>query len=330
MTASMDQKNYLITGGSGFIGKHLTRYLLSRDKKCLIHILDILPPAITDERVSFHEYDIRYKINLDIEGRNLVCYHLAALAKDPGYEWEEYFLTNLRGTDNLIEFAEKNQIANILFTSTMMVYRAGDQRMSETSLTAPDSAYGISKLLAEYSLKSWVSKSPQRRLRVVRAPVVFGKGENGNFTRLYRALKKNKFFYIGRSDTVKSCIYVKDLVGFLVLLSEDNAEAITYNIAYPDSTTIETICKAFMDVFKFKARIMTMPYRLAIALSYFFEYLNSLEIIKTDVHHRRIQKLYFSTNISADLMEKIGYNLSYSLVEALKDWEKDCLPHDIC
>jgi len=212
----------------------------------------------------------------------------------------------------------------------MMVYRAGEQRMSEASLTAPDTAYGISKLLSEYSLKCWVNQSPERRLRIVRAPVVFGKGENGNFTRLYMALKKNRFFYIGKSDTIKSCIYVKDLIGFLLLLSEDIGETVVYNIAYPDCTTIESICKGFMQVFKFKAKIMTVPYRLALVLSYFFEYLNSLKIIQTDVHHRRIQKLFFSTNILADEMQKIGYNLDYSLLEALEDWMKDCLPNDIC
>jgi nucleoside-diphosphate-sugar epimerase len=325
----MSERKCLITGGSGFIGSHLINYLLSQNRYCRLYILDTIPPPIIDERIVFTKCDIRNPIHFDLDGTNIVCYHLAALSKEPGYEWEEYFYTNFVGTLNLIEFAEQVHINNIVFTSTMMVYRAGDEPMSELSMTAPDTAYGISKLLAEYSLRSWANKSPKRRLRLVRAAVVFGKGENGNFTRLYNALKGRRFFYVGRPETVKSCIYVKDVVRFLEFLTDDSAETLVYNMAYPYPTTVETLCKTFFEVFCFKRLVPTAPYRLALIVSYFFEWLTSMKVFKSDVHHRRIQKLYFSTNISADEMKRSGFELCYSLPEALEDWKKDCAPDDI-
>ncbi len=42
-----------------------------------------------------------------------------------------------------------------------------------------------------------------RQLTIVRPGVVFGKGENGNFTRLYWAIRGHKFAYPGRKDTIK-------------------------------------------------------------------------------------------------------------------------------
>lgn len=46
--------------------------------------------------------------------------------------------------------------------------------------------------------------------------VVFGKGENGNFICFYWGICGGKFIYFGRKDIVKVCIYVKELVCFML------------------------------------------------------------------------------------------------------------------
>ncbi len=51
--------------------------------------------------------------------------------------------------------------------------------------------------------------------------MVFGKGENGNFTKLYWAIRGHKFAYPGRKDTIKACIYVKELVRFMLWKVEE-------------------------------------------------------------------------------------------------------------
>jgi GlcNAc-P-P-Und epimerase len=151
----MLNKACLITGGSGFIGSHLINYLLLESRYQRIYVLDLIPPAIADEKIVYKKCGIRNPIDLNLGEDNLVCYHLAALCKEPGYDWEDYFYTNHVGTLNLIEFCEHVSISNIIFTSTMMVFRAGEERISENSITAPDTGYGISKLLAENALMCW-------------------------------------------------------------------------------------------------------------------------------------------------------------------------------
>ncbi len=47
------------------------------------------------------------------------------------------------------------------------------------------------------------------------------RGENGNFTRLYWAIRGHKFAYPGRKDTIKACIYVKELVRFMLWKVEE-------------------------------------------------------------------------------------------------------------
>ena len=318
----------MITGGSGFIGTHLIEYFLKERRYRKITVLDLVPPKISDSNIDYVYCDIRNPI----DSQNLAtyddCYHLAALCKEPGYDWDDYFVTNHEGTKNVIRLVDKLRICNLIFTSTMMVFRAGERRNHEESLASPDTAYGMSKLLSEFELKLWLLNSSKNRLRIVRPGVVFGKGESANYTRLYYALKKMRFAYIGRKTTVKGSTYVKDLVRFLDFCRADAHERILYNLVYPEPLTVEKICNTMCEVFGFKGIIPVVPYRLALFYGYFFEILSVLGV-KTSIHHRRIQKLYFSTNISAEPALENGFRFDYSLPEALKDWQKDCLPQDI-
>ena len=97
----------------------------------------------------------------------------------------------------------------------------------ETTLPTPNTPYGISKLVAEKIHTIWQAKSQQeRQLTIVRPGVVFGKRENGNFTRLYWGIRGHKFMYPGRKDTVKACIYVKELVRFMLYRLEHHEEGV--------------------------------------------------------------------------------------------------------
>jgi nucleoside-diphosphate-sugar epimerase len=116
----MNERKCIITGGSGFIGSHLINYLLSQNKYSKLYILDAIPPPITNEKIVFKKCDIRKQFQFDFDGTDFDCYHLAALCKEPGYEWEEYFHTNLVGTLNLIEFAERVHINNIIFSKSLI------------------------------------------------------------------------------------------------------------------------------------------------------------------------------------------------------------------
>ena len=121
---------------------------------------------------------------------------------------------------------------------------------------------------------------------------------------------------------------MKDLVRFMDFCRADAHGRILYNLVYPEPLTVENICNTMCEVFRFKGIIPVVPYRLALYIGYFFEILSVLGV-KTSIHHRRIQKLYLSTNISAEPALENGFRFDYPLPEALKDWKKDCLPQDI-
>lgn len=318
----------IIIGGSGFIGTHLQKKLIELNIFTDILIIDLVEPKKNYSNVKYLHADIRKKITINLDSQYTVCFHLAALCKEPGFQWDDYFTTNHIGTINVCHWLEKNNIKNLIFTSTMMTFRAGEKYNNEESLTSPDTAYGISKLLAENYICRWHETDKNRRIINIRLGVVFGQWEKGNYTRLYYALKKHRFAYIGKKTTIKGSMYVKDVVDFILLTLNDQADYDLYNLAYLQPTTIQEICESFKDTFGFNGYIPTIPYRLALLMGYTFEFLSILGL-KTNIHHRRIQKLYQSTNISSERAYKIGFTPKFTLREALQDWKKDCLPKDI-
>jgi len=155
---------------------------------------------------------------------------------------------------------------------------------------------------------------------------VFGKHEGGNFTRLYKAMEKGRFFYPGRKNTKKAAIYVKDLARLMIEMSDrEKPGAYLYNTVYTPCYTIEEICKTMAIVTDLKEPIITIPASMLISMAWLVNGVGKL-IGKTfdGIHSGRVKKLMISTNINGQKLLDNGYKLNFSLKEALNDWYNDC------
>lgn len=314
--------NILITGGSGFVGQHLIKYLLDTDQNCTITNIDLNPSQLEDDRLSTSIVDIRDLSQLEsLEAVSYdYCIHLAALCKEPGFEWEEYFDTNDIGTQNVLQYLTRCDVKRVAFTSTMMVYKAGEHQKKETDMACPDTAYGISKLLAEKAIEKWTAHSTDRHYFVIRPSVIFGANENANFTRLYSSLKRGFFAYVGRKDTVKSCVYVKEVCHVFWYAIKQNISG-TYNFAFDEDSRISTIVAAFKTVFGFKPFVPVIPMFLLKNMARVFVVLNGLGL-KNSIHPRRMEKLNKSSNMGVEKIKATGFQYQYNLISALEDWKK--------
>lgn len=134
--------NYLIFGGSGFIGTHLIHRLKDACVK----------PGVVEknEGVIYRRVDVRKPIALDFTPTpDDVIFNLAAVHRTPGHPDYAYFETNIRGAENVTAFAEQHGIRKILFTSSIAPYGAAEELKTEDTLPTPNTPYGISKLVAE-------------------------------------------------------------------------------------------------------------------------------------------------------------------------------------
>jgi len=313
--------NYYVFGGSGFIGTHLIN-LLSENFQANIYNLDLIKNN-HDGKSIFINCDVRNKIDIDLPWtEDDVIFNFAAVHTTPGHPDHEYFETNIKGAENIIDFAEKCNIKKIIFTSSIAPYGASEEVKTEETLPTPNTPYGISKLVAEKIHIAWQAKDiNNRKLTILRPGVVFGKGEKGNFTRLYWGIRKRRFLYPGRKDTIKACIYVKELVLFMIysLKSQINGVEI-YNCSYFPAYTIEQISNSMMIATGMKRSIPKIPGGLLKTTASVIGFAGGKAL---GIHPDRVKKLMVSTNISGEKLSLSGYVFHYTFGQALEDWFED-------
>lgn len=311
--------SFIIFGGCGFIGTHTKNLLMKMYPDAKIYIADLL----ADGTEFCQKVDVRNPIDVKGEfGPNTLIFNFAAVHRTPGHPDHAYFETNIRGAENVCDFARRNGINNIVFTSSIAPYGAAEELKSEETLPTPNTPYGISKLVAEKIHQTWAAESGSHKLSVVRPGIVFGTGENGNMTRLYKGLRSHKFAYAGRKDTIKACIYVKDLVRVMLAMAEnENADRVQlHNCCYYPSFTIEQISNTMLNATGMKRFIPFIPKKPMMAAATVCGLLGGLGL---GICPARVKKLMISTNIDGKKLAE-NYPLSYSLEEAFKDWFNDC------
>ncbi len=314
--------NYFITGGSGFIGTHLTNLLKERFPHCHIYNLDIVENS-QEGKVTYIYCDVRKPIHLEevTVTEDDVIFNFAAVHRTPGHSDHEYFETNILGAENVTAFAEKYGIRRIVFTSSIAPYGAAENLKEEITVPTPNTPYGISKLVAEKIHTIWQAKnSSERQLTIVRPGVVFGKGENGNFTRLYWGLRGRKFMYPGRKDTVKACIYVKELVCFMLYRLEHHEQGVElYNCTFEPAYTIEQIVATMNKVTGLNRTAPLIPAWILMPAAAVIGCLGA----PMGICPARVRKLMVSTNICGKKLADSGYHFHYTFEEPIADWFKD-------
>jgi nucleoside-diphosphate-sugar epimerase len=329
--------NYIITGGTGFIGTHLTNLLNEVHPEAKVWNLDIVTPGTPNPVVknykpavregeklgsTFVECDIRKPIGElpFTPTAEDVIFNFAAVHRTPGHEDIEYFETNIRGAENVCAFAEKYGIKNMVFTSSIAPYGASEQLKTEDTLPTPNTPYGISKLVAEKIHMAWQKGGEGRKLTIVRPGVVFGRGENDNFSRLYWGIRKHTFAYPGRKDTIKACVYVKELVRFILWNVEERKTSFDiFNCTFEPAYTIEQIVKAMKKVTGLSQSVPYIPNSIIMPMAACAKMVGS----PMGICPARVKKLQISTNICGKKMASSGYQMKWTFEEALADWYTD-------
>lgn len=305
----------LVFGGSGFIGSHLTAALCADGAEVVV--ADLVRPSVLPAGASYEHCDVRRPITIDPGAGFDRVVNLAAIHRTPGHEPGEYYETNVLGAQNVVGWCEVTGQLTVIFTSSISVYGPSEESKSEMSQPAPNSDYGRSKLIAEAIHRHWADSSPEHRLVVARPAVIFGKGEHGNFTRLAQALARHRFLYAGRTDVIKSCGYVEDLVDALLFVDGLGKPEATFNFCYDRRYTIEDICQSFERVAGYPLPRM-LPSRLLTAAMATLRVLNPND--RGPIVAARIAKLTLSTNIEPAFLREHGYEWRTDLEGGLRAW----------
>lgn len=149
----------LVTGGAGFIGSHLTDYLIDTLGIDVV-VLDDLSGGFTDNihpKARFVQgsiVDAPLVTELFEAERFTVVYHLAAYAAEGLSHFIKNFnyTNNVIGSVNLINASVNTGVQRFIFTSSIAVYGANQVPMTEDLTPAPEDSYGIAKYAVELEL----------------------------------------------------------------------------------------------------------------------------------------------------------------------------------
>jgi nucleoside-diphosphate-sugar epimerase len=322
-------ESIVLFGGSGFVGSHLTNLL--GDLYQTIYIADIREPGwhkpgmIKNPRMKFVKCDVRNPIDDTLFDRSVSCIvNLAAVHTSPGHPAHEYFEANIWGAKNICAFAEKRKINKIIFTSSISVYGPGEDEKNEESLYMPNIPYGSSKTIAEYIHREWYNREQGRTLSILRPGVIFGMGEGGNFTRIANMLQKGFFPFPGRTDTVKACLYVKDIAEFIIQQCTQGTGYSYFNFCYQKKYSTNDIVSSFKRTLGYKAFTPLIPLWFVNFGASVVSFIRLPFFSRLGLDPDRIIKLVKSTNISSEKLYNSGFKFKYDLDSALKDWASDC------
>ncbi len=318
----------IIFGGSGYIGRHLISEL--RDNKFFdkVLILDIQEPdnwdaEISSRFISYQRTDVRKSIFVDLVDINLNTtwiFNFAAIHREPGHAYEEYFDTNITGAENVTEFARRTGIKNIYFTSSIAPYGRSLNERNEASPLYAETAYGISKALAEKIHQIWLAEDLSRRLIIVRPSVIFGPKDPGNVLRMIKALKKGTFVLPNGGNIIKGYGYVYGLVDSILFTLQKNERLIIYNYAENPLVPLREMVNIVKEELGFKKPILKLSVKTLSLVAYLIQKAFKLTGKKSDIHPTRVLKAGFPTNIKPKYLIDNEFDFKYDFKNALKHW----------
>jgi UDP-glucose 4-epimerase len=296
--------NFLITGSAGFLGSTLAN-CLAREGQQVRGIDDLStgdPQALSPD-VLFTRGDVNDRPKLWTLLQDVDCvYHLAARVSVPESVLypREYNAVNVGGTVSLMEAMRDVGVRRVVFISSGAVY--GDQAnqpLQESATPNPRSPYAVSKLAAEYYLRTigdlWGIESvclrvfnaygPGQHLPASHPPVI------PNFLR--QAMRIGTLVMHGDGAQTRDYVYVDDVIS--AMLAAATAPGINHfviNVGSGKETSIRELVRLVMEVTGTNAEVIKNP--------------------RTDVGVSRMR---------ADLSlarEKLGYTPRFSLEDGLR------------
>jgi nucleoside-diphosphate-sugar epimerase len=308
-----DRKSYLITGGAGFLGINLVRYLLARG-----HAVTSFDMADFDypERGQITEIkgDIRNRPAVDkaMQGIDIVIHTAAAL---PLYTEADIYSTDIDGTKNVIDSAYQQNVERFIHISSTAVYGIPDHHpLLENDKLDGVGPYGICKIKAEEVCFEYRKKG--MCVPVIRPKSFIGPERLGVFALFYDWAKDGKGFpMLGSGHNRYQLLDVEDLCDAIYLCATLDREIVndTFNIGAKEFTTMKEDYQAVLDYAGYGKKITGLPAGPAIMT------LRVLEAFKLSPLYKWVYETASKDSfVSIEKAERVlGYKPKYSNKEAL-------------
>ena len=249
----------LITGGAGFLGINLIRYLLPKGFRITSYDkADFTYPE--RDQVTVVTGDIRDfdTLKAAMAGSSIVVHCAAAL---PLYSEKDILSTDIDGTRNVLEAARQNGIEWVVHVSSTAVYGIPDHHpLREDDPLEGVGPYGIAKVEAEKVCLEFRKKG--MCIPIIRPKSFVGPERLGVFALFYEWAKDGKNFpMIGNGRNRYQLLDVEDLCEAIYLCMTGDPAKVNdvFNIGASEFTTMREDYQAVLDRAGFGKRIIGFP-----------------------------------------------------------------------
>jgi dihydroflavonol-4-reductase len=249
--------NILITGATGFIGRHLAGALSKAySVRCLVRkTSDITPLKDLNVDIAYGDLLDKESLGPALDKIDLL-YHLAGEVYSR--RKQDYYKGNVLATHNLLEVCEEKGTKRIIFLSSVGVFKPATPNtlLTEESECEPITIYGKTKLEAEGLIKQckipWV---------IVRAPIVYGPYQPPVLNRLFLdAFTKRKIYNVGKGDNPRSFCFIGNLVdGLMLLANKPEANGKIYILSDNLPYALDEIIRTTSGVIGQKIEVVHLP-----------------------------------------------------------------------
>ena len=266
--------NIVLTGGSGFIGSHLSKELLKSSENKLIVVdnlltgnLDNIQGLLDNENATFIQHDVQDHIEID-EKVDYV-FHLASAASPVAYT--ENPVNTLKagslGTINTLGLARKHG-AEYFLASTSEVYGdplitpQNEEYWGNVNPNGERSMYDEAKRFAEAATATY-ARSYDIKTKIIRIFNTYGPNMQLNDGRvvtnlIVQALNDEDLTIYGDGSQTRSFSYVSDTVAGIIAMMKSNYYEV-FNIGNPYEMTVKELAETILKLTNSKSEIIYKP-----------------------------------------------------------------------